>query len=416
MRWLALLALLAAAPAFAAPTFAAPAPERAAALARGVNITNWLRFPARADAASIGAYLSDAAMADLRRSGFTFVRVPFDPAFATTAAGRGLIVSQLRRLQSAGLAVVPVPASSVWKLEERAADRDELLDTWRRLAPALRRLDPDLVFPEIVNEPVFAGAADSWAALQARALGVIRAALPSSTVILTGADWSSIGGLAALPPTADANVAYDFHFYDPTELTSLAAYRSGLDRAALARLPFPVKDAADCARTAAASDQETKALIGFVCAMHWNGRADQQPHRPGRRPCGDHHVVVIAGEFGASARLNEPARLAWIEAVRRACEEQGIGWALWGYDDVMGFDLPHPPGRHPILDPALLVALGLPGAPTGARKGPLPQTGAADKSTGRLHVREIRDPRAPPGPTGPARLVSAKAETNRRNK
>ena len=65
------------------------------------------------------------------------------------------------------------------------------------------------------------------------------------------------------------------------------------------------------------------------------------------------------GEFGASARLNTPARLAWIAAVREACERAGIGWALWGYDDVMGFDLPRPPPFRPALDPALLTALGL---------------------------------------------------------
>jgi len=63
------------------------------------------------------------------------------------------------------------------------------------------------------------------------------------------------------------------------------------------------------------------------------------------------------GEFGATAALNAPARLAWIEAARRAAEAHGIGWALWGYDDAMGFGL-RPPGAAP-LDPALLAALGM---------------------------------------------------------
>ena len=31
--------------------------------------------------------------------------------------------------------------------------------------------------------------------------------------------------------------------------------------------------------------------------------------------------------------------------MRRACEAAGIGWALWGYDDVMGFGLSRPPVR-----------------------------------------------------------------------
>ena len=57
----------------------------------------------------------------------------------------------------------------------------------------------------------------------------------------------------------------------------------------------------------------------------------------------------------------EPARVARITAsgstVRAACEQQRIGWALWGYDDSMGFSISAPGTR--ALDPGLLVALGM---------------------------------------------------------
>ncbi|MBV9118373.1 MAG: hypothetical protein JOY63_13545, partial [Acetobacteraceae bacterium] len=94
-------------------------------------------------------------MADLRRTGFTFVRLPFEPSLAASAPGRDVLLTQIRRLHKAGLAVVVVPTSATWRLEEREADRAALLATWRRLAPALRALDPDRTFPEVVNEPVF---------------------------------------------------------------------------------------------------------------------------------------------------------------------------------------------------------------------------------------------------------------------
>ena len=286
-------------------------------------------------------------MADLRHAGFTFVRLPFELSLPATAPGRDALLAQIRRLHKAGLAVVLVPTSATWRLEEREADRAALLATWRRLAPALRALDPDRTFPEVVNEPVFPGAAPAWGVLQRDALAVIRAALPASTVILTGADWSSIGGLAALAPVADGNVAYTFHFYDPSELTSLAAYRPGLDRAALARLPFPTADAAACAHAATSPASATNDLVAFVCAQHWDEAAIAA--RIGRAADWAAHngAVLVAGEFGASAHLNAPARLAWIAAVRKGCERAGIGWALWGYDDVMGFDVsrPPPPGR-----------------------------------------------------------------------
>src|ERR1700760_2031875 len=63
---------------------------------------------------------------------------------------------------------------------------------------------------------------------------------------------------------------------------------------------------------------------------------------------------LLAGEFGASVALNAPARLAWLKAVREALETSGIGWALWGYDDSMGFAITPPPRLRPTLDRSVL--------------------------------------------------------------
>ncbi len=342
-----------------APARAVPPTSRLAVLARGINVTNWFRFPASLAPDSIAGYVGDAAISDLRRAGFTFVRLPFDPIFAAMLARRDLMIRQIRRLQAAGLGVVLVPASSAWQLDARAEDRAALIETWRRLAPALRALPPGLTFPEIVNEPVFPHTARAWTALQRQVLAVLRGALPTDTIVLDGADWSSLAGLEALPPVGDPNVVYSFHFYDPAEFTSLAAYRPGLDTGAFARLPFPAGTPAACAHAAASGDAPTQALIDFVCRQNWDDAAIKariaRAADWGRR----NHASVLLGEFGASSRLNRAARLAWIAAVRLSCEGAGTGWALWGYDDVMGFDVPRPPGARPVLDEGLLHALGL---------------------------------------------------------
>ncbi len=371
---------------------AAPPAQRIAVLRRGVNVTNWLRFPARSDPAAIGAYLSDAAIADLHHAGFTFVRLPFEPDFAASASGRRLLIAQVRRLQSAGLAVVLVPSSAAWRLEQREEDQAALAETWRRLAPALRSLDPDRTFPELVNEPVFPGDAPSWSALQDKVLAVVRAALPASTVILSGPDWSSIDGLAALAPVPDLDVVYTFHFYEPSELTSLAAYRPDLDRAALARLPFPATDAASCARAAASPGPATQGLVAFFCAQHWNEQAIAA--RIGRAAAwaARNQAVLLAGELGASARLNTQARLAWIAAVRGECERTGIGWALWGYDDVMGFDLSRPPPPRPVLDLALLEALGLRSPTVPSEQKPRAIARGSNREASRLGDAGASDP------------------------
>lgn len=343
-----------------APGHAAPPANRLAALQRGVNLTNWFRYPARADDAALRAYLTDPAMGTLRRAGFTFVRLAVQPELLEAAPHRlSLLIEAIGHLQRHGLAVVVVPHPAAWHLETNESDRARLLTFWRAVAPALRTLDARLTFPELLNEPVFAGAPEAWESLQRTGLTVIRAALPDATVVLTGANWGGVDGLAALTPVSDPNVIYSFHFYEPAELTALAAYRPGLDRAALARLPFPMDPPACAPAAGASADDATRDLITFTCGLRWT--ADSIAARIARAVdwAAMHHTSVLLGEFGASRQLNAPARLAWLSAVRQACERAGIGWALWGYDDPMGFGIDPRATPNPVLDIATRAALGL---------------------------------------------------------
>ena len=347
---------------FPASGWAAPpaAPSPAVVLTRGINITGWFRFPPSRDPAALATYLSDQALADLRGAGFDFVRLAVDPEVVDGAAQRAVLIAAIRRIQRQGLAVVVSPHPQDWRLETDPADRERLHAFWKTLAFALRPLDPARTVPEVLNEPVFPHDPAAWAALQGLLLAEIRQALPQATVVLTGQDWGSIGGLLALAPADDPNVVYSFHFYDPAELTSLAAYRPGLDRAALAGLPFPVEDRSSCELTAdAAADAATQGLMQYYCGFGWDAARIAATIDRAAAWARLHHVHLLAGEFGASAALNPTARLAWLKTVREALAERDIGWALWGYDDIMGLDVSRPPSRRPRLDPAVLTALGM---------------------------------------------------------
>jgi hypothetical protein len=327
-------------------------------LRRGINITAWFRFPASGDPAALASYLSDPALADLRAAGFDFVRLAVDPVLAGTQ--RAVLIASIRRIQRQGLTVVVSPHPRDWHLETDPVDRERFRAFWISLALALRPLDPVRTVPEVLNEPVFPHDPGGWAVLQHDVLADIRRSLPGVTVVLTGQDWGSIGGLLALTPEADPNVLYSFHLYDPAELTSLAAYRFGLDRAALARLPFPVTDRQACdAAAEAAIDRSTRDVMRYYCSLGWDrSRLETAIDRAvawGRM----HHVHLFAGEFGASAELNAPARTAWLKTVHEAFEARSIGWALWGYDDVMGLAVGRPPGPRPRLDPEVLAVLGM---------------------------------------------------------
>ncbi len=332
----------------------AAAADTPATLHRGVNITHWFRYPPSRDPSALRSYLDDAAIQQIKDAGFDFVRLPVQPALLDQL---DVVTQAVTRLERHGLSVIVSLHPVDWHLETAPSDQARLLSAWRSLAEALRRSDAAMTVPEILNEPVFAAEPAAWASLQHRALLTIRGVLPANTVVLTGADWGSVRGLLALRPEPDRNVIYSFHLYEPPELTALGAYRPGLDTAAMARLPFPVIDPAPCEAIAATPDAPTAGLIRFYCAMRWD--ADKVSARIaeaaewGRR----NHVAVIAGEFGASERLNPAARLGWLATVRAACEQQQIGWALWGYDDSMGFSISAPATR--ALDPGLLGALGM---------------------------------------------------------
>ncbi len=337
-------------------TLLAATNEPPAALRRGVNITHWFRFPPSGDPAALRAYLDDAALEELRRAGFTFVRIPVQPDLLSAPDA---LADAVARVQRHHLAVVVALFATGWHLETDPTDRARLLATWRSLASMLRRFDAKATFPEVLNEPVFAGDPGAWAGLQHQALMAIRATLPTNTIVISGADWGGIGGLLSLPPEQDPNVVYSFHFYDPAELTTLGAYRSDLDSAVMARLPFPAPDRAACQAMAdSAGDRPTANLMRYYCAQRWDGAKIAARVAVAGAWARRHRVRVFAGEFGASQRLNAPARLAWLTTVRQACERLGIGWALWGYDDSMGFAL-HPPGDRRPMDPAIIRALGL---------------------------------------------------------
>ena len=327
-------------------------------LSRGINLTNWFRFPASRDPSALANYMTDQALKDLHAVGFDFVRLAVDPDLAGSRLTN--LIAALRRIQRQGLTVIVSPHPSGWSLETKAEDRERLRRFWHNLAPALRLLDPARTVPEVLNEPVFPGDPAGWADLQHVVLAEIRQALPQATVVLTGHDWGSIGGLLALTPESDPNVVYSFHLYDPAELTSLAAYRPGLDRGALAQLPFPVSDRTDCEAAANGSaDAPTQELMRYYCALGWDVARMNGIIQQAADWARVHQVRILAGEFGASVQLNQPARTAWLQTVRTGCETKGIGWALWGYDDVMGFAIARPPAIRPALDRAVLTALGL---------------------------------------------------------
>lgn len=335
---------------------AEPPPARVAVLARGVNVANWIGFPARETASAIRAYIGDPAIVDLRHAGFTFVRLRVAPAFLIGATEpMPLLLEAIRRLEGAGLGVVIALGSPGAVSGVRDGDRAALVAAWRLLAPALAGFDMRLTFPEVPSPSEFETDAGAEPGGRPEALDVIRAALPRATVVVSAASGGDLDGLLRLQPLSDRNVVYSFHFFEPVTLAAPERLGGDLDRHAMAEMPFPATSS--CVPEDAAGP--TRAVIALYCAEHWDaakvaGRVAQAAEW-GR----SHDAVVIAAAFGASGALNPQARLAWLAAVRASCEDAGIGWAIWAYDDAYGLSFRHPPGARPPLNLGVLEALGL---------------------------------------------------------
>lgn len=348
------------------PAVSAEAPP---ALAHGINITHWFRFPPSKAARSMAADLDDAALLSLKNAGFTYVRLAVGPE--EVMQGRHIAPDKLAaltavigRIEHAGLAVMVEPHPELvqnWNLQRNAEARERLFGFWRDLGPALRAFPVSLTFPELVNEPSLDTAA-AWDPLQAQLLALVRQSLPDNTVILTGTNWSSIDGLLKVQPVADRHVIYSFHTYEPQLLTLLGFWDPSIKADQLAQfLPFPVKDQAKCKSIVSGiRDAHTLAMAQYWCSLHQDDASIAKNLTRASAWGRAHQVTVIMSEFGAAARLNAQARLAYLRAVRQSAEQLHLTWALWGLDDQMGFSQA-PGGFHGggQLSPSVLQALGL---------------------------------------------------------
>ena len=335
---------------------AEPPAARVAVLQRGVNVMDWFGFPALETASAIRAYIGDPAIVDLRHAGFTFVRLTVEPEFLVGATEPiPLMLEAVRRLEGAGLGVVIALQSPSAESGARDADRATVIAAWRLLAPALAGFDMRRTFPEIPSPSAFEGDGGGQPVVRSEAFEVIRAALPRATVVLSSEAGEDLEGLLRLRPLADQNVVYSFHFFEPGMLVMPERLADDLDRHAMAEMPFPA--VAPCVPEDAAGP--TRAVIALYCGEHWDAPKIAQRIAQAAEWGRQYDAAVIATEFGANGALNPAARLAWLAAVRRACEEAGIGWAIWAYDGRDGLALRHPPGARPPLNLGVLEALGL---------------------------------------------------------
>ncbi|HYL28599.1 MAG TPA: cellulase family glycosylhydrolase [Gemmatimonadales bacterium] len=351
------------------PLTAVPA-SRLALLARSANLTRWPGPAGYASPAAAGPGLSAAEVAKIRGLGFTAVRLvihlgrlfrPSEP----DSLGQPMLAELDRALdlllaQDLGVIIDPHPSARDRRIETDSTYADAFVRFWAVLARHLSRRDPDRVFLEVMNEPVFKGHTSQWPPLQRQLLASMRREAPRHTLIAAGTWWSSIDGLLRLTPVADRNVIYTFHFYEPFNFTHQGEAWAEPPAGKLRGVPYP-GDGPGCLAAAHAQPDSTAArAVRRYCAHGWNAAAIERRLGAAAAWGREHGVPLFLGEFGASHKAAPPeARVAWLHDVRVAAERLGIGWALWSFDDRFGLGAKRGPGGGFVVDSGVVRALGL---------------------------------------------------------
>jgi len=370
-----LLASVASVPAVSAPAQnrtpgLAIAFARARHLQHGINASEWFAQSSDYSAARTNRYTDAQDIALMAKLGFDHVRLSIDPepleqyplgADGLNADFAGRLDRAIDTMLADGLAViVDIHPSDSYKQQLRgsneAVDRLEML--WRKLAAHYSGRDPDRVFFEVLNEPEV-NDRYRWAGIQARLAAAIRQAAPSHTIIAAGANYSDIPDLLGLEPLADANVIYNFHFYDPHEFTHQGASWGAPWWIYTHSIPYPATASSMTELLKEVPDPVNRFDLENYWLNHWDGEhirllideASAWAHR--------NHAPLICNEFGAYRNYSDPvSRANWIRDVRTALQADGVGWTMWDYRGGFGV-VTKQDGQPAQVDENMVRALGL---------------------------------------------------------
>jgi aryl-phospho-beta-D-glucosidase BglC (GH1 family) len=337
-------------------------------LSSGANITQWFQVYSPKPDSHYREYMSDDEMALIRRIGLRHVRLCFSPQFLYDPSNPDRPIAEhlawledgIRRLHRHGLAVVVDPHNSDQKrIESDAHWSGGFPRFWGALASRLKRFDPEMLFFEVVNEPVFDRQESRWFALQDRIVAAIRAAAPRHTIIATGPNWGGVDGLKKLMPLKDGNIVYSFHFYDPFTFTHQGSTWSGPVPPHLKGVPYPSSPELITASLGNTDNEAAKGWIRDYGNKRWN-RERLKERLEEALAWGKHHnVPLFCGEFGVFPKNAPPeSRKNWFRDFASVLKESGVGWAVWGWDDGFGFGRRRVNGK-PVIDTVPVEALGL---------------------------------------------------------
>ncbi|HEY3274884.1 MAG TPA: cellulase family glycosylhydrolase [Methanocella sp.] len=348
-----------------ASTVSSVSGSRLATLQKGVNFYEWFTN-------SGGQYqptISDGDLQLIHGTGARYIRLQINLPDIYNSASPGspngamltFIDNTISRFNANNLAAVLTIQVDESK-QTSSFFQNGYKQLWGALAGHFGTTNPEMVFLEVTNEPIFENNPSQWAPIQDQLIQTIRAGAPLHTILATGPDWSGIDGLESIKATtADNNVIYVFHFYESQTFTFQGADWDDLGStyANLKEVPYPAT-VAGCQHAISLSKGATaKQWITDYMNEGWNSALIDSRIKEAYTWSQTNGVPVINNEFGCIDNAPRADRLQWYHDVRTSLEKYGIGWGLWSYDDYMGLDRKTSSDGTITLDWELANVLGL---------------------------------------------------------
>ncbi len=312
---------------------AAPQTALAGALRRGVNLSGWWEKDRHNQ-------FSERDFRNIRDMGFDFVRIPVTPEWLEIK-DKHVQAETLRNLRCNIISILNNHLAVVLDLHPDNKARENmntmspdmlqayLLGVWKAATPLLKDIPANRIALNLLNEPDIQ-LRSYWWKVQGGLVSALRGVYPHHLLIVSSIQngpWNYTGA----EPYVDANLMYDFHFYQPMFLTHHAAdwVKSYNPSEKKENVTYPVANSR--------VPPDASAGMKDYIMKGWNKDVLAAEMAPSLQWAKRSGVRLICLEFGVyRPYVSTQSRGNWLRDMRDILESRHIPWAVWEYNEGFG--------------------------------------------------------------------------------